>query len=104
DPLPPDRSNTPDESFDVVTGGKEQSSRRRAQLRLGRVVDQVVQRGLVGVQDVEVAGPCHQREEARGDRDANRAHGQNPAWIEKKNWRVGGSGPRSMLRVTACGP
>jgi len=98
-PLAAHGAEAPDKRLDATAGAREQAGRGRGKLRAGGVLNQVVQRWLVVVGDVEIAGS--QNEEAGRDREVSRAHGQNPAWMEKKNCREGGYGPRSMLRVTA---
>src|SRR3989449_541296 len=106
DPFPSHRAEPPDERLDAAARAREQARRRRRQLRTRGVGEQVVQRRLVRVGDVEVAapGPHTQGEQAGRDREASRAHGQNPAWMVKKNCREGGYGPRSMLRVIDWAP
>src|SRR3989442_529246 len=105
-PFPSHRAEPPDERLDAAARAREQARRRRRQLRTRGVGEQVVQRRLVRVGDVEVAapGPHTQGEQAGRDREASRAHGQNPAWMVKKNCREGGYGPRSMLRVIDWAP
>src|SRR5256885_16584635 len=80
----------PDERLDAPAGAGDHPGGGGGELRSRGVAQQVVERGLVRVGDVEVARPRPDGEEAGGDREESRAHGQNPAWMVKKNCREGG--------------
>ena len=107
----PERTQPPDVTLDVGPGARKDARRRRGQFGPGRVGGEVLEVGLVGVLDVEktrARGAQHKHAQggARGQPTLLQCggHGQNPAVIEKKKLRVGGYGPRSMLRTTACWP
>src|SRR3989442_13530150 len=81
DSLPAGGPEAPDERLDAAAGAGEQPGGSGCELRPRGVAQQVVERRLVRVGDVEVARPRPRPdgEEASGDREEPRAHAQNPA-------------------------
>src|SRR3989442_15669862 len=72
DSLPARGSEAPDERLDAAASAGEQPGGGGCELRPRGVAQQVVERRLVRVGDVEVARPRPDSEEASGDREESR--------------------------------